>query len=139
VTIQSREEGAAGQGPAAAKGGADGSAAIPAVGVSSGDAAKKKRAKPIGSARPVNRARQLKMAEVMSDAALLRWEAMEEYERRMMVQVCVCACVCVCVVPLCKEMNVGVKNKAFIKGEDGAGNSLFHTSNSLCQGTHTRV
>jgi len=35
----------------------------------------------------VNRARQLKMTETISEQALARWEAMGEYERKMMVQV----------------------------------------------------
>ena len=37
--------------------------------------------------RPINRARQLKMQEAMSDAARLRWEALEEVEKRAMIQV----------------------------------------------------
>ena len=39
------------------------------------------------AARPVNRARQLKMQEVMTEAARLRWEALEEVEKRAMIQV----------------------------------------------------
>ncbi|KAF5843487.1 dynein heavy chain and region D6 of dynein motor-domain-containing protein, partial [Dunaliella salina] len=77
----------AGTAGAAASAGAANAGATASAAAAAAAGGKMERPKPAGSARAVNRARQLKMTETISEQALARWQAMGEYERKMMVQV----------------------------------------------------